>query len=387
MNRNKYSVLSTTVSLIVVALFIVTPTCGQEMGGGMGMGGGGMGGMGMGMPMTPLDKLKDQLRSTKGDVAQKKVLGKIQSLLSKQYDLFLQQNEAELQEMEKSVKALRTQLERRKSAKVQLLKLEVQRISNEASGLVWPDEPDPMSGMGMGGMQGGMGMGMGGSGRSSNMELAVAAPPFIPEFLEDEEPDTETLNQLRKITLAALNFDSPNMHLPGNINDEGGKPLLSWRVAILQFMDEPEKTLYSKFKLNEPWNSEHNLELLDQMPDVYKSESFDSETKTLFLGFDGKGAMFESGKKLGFADITDGSSNTIFAAQMNRQSAVPWTKPADIPFEVGTKVTQLAETQNGRIRAALCDGSVQEISIEELDDNLENLIQRNDGNTIRLSKR
>ena len=42
---------------------------------------------------------------------------------------------------------------------------------------------------------------------------------------------------------------------------------LTWRVAILP--DLGQKALYDKFHLDEPWDSEHNLTLLDQMPDVY----------------------------------------------------------------------------------------------------------------------
>ena len=48
---------------------------------------------------------------------------------------------------------------------------------------------------------------------------------------------------------------------PAAITSPGGKPLLSWRVAILPYIDE--KALYKKFKLDEPWDSPHNKELLN----------------------------------------------------------------------------------------------------------------------------
>lgn len=402
--------------MIAVTAFCVSPTFAQGMGGGMGGGmmGGGLGGMsGMGMSgmggmsrmLSPLDQLKESLRSAKGNAAQKKILAKIQAMLSKQYDSYLQQNEAELSDMEKTVKALRAQLERRKEAKGQLLKLELQRIANEASGLVWPED---QSGMGMGGMgmgdmgmgvPGGMNMGMNmepmgpGGGASDFMELEGELPNEDEEHLdleptEIEDPETKAMNQLRQITIAAHNYESPNLVLPSNVLGENEKPLLSWRVRILQFMGKPEQALYKRFKLDEPWNSEHNIELLGEMPDVFKNSEFDSDHKTVYLGFDGEGAIFNSNRSpIGFEKITDGTSNTIFIAQMNRQSAIPWTKPEDVKFTPGTPVTQLAETADGSIIFALVDGSVQQAKLEKLDSkNLEYLILRNDGNVVSIDE-
>src|SRR5262245_36550552 len=42
---------------------------------------------------------------------------------------------------------------------------------------------------------------------------------------------------------------------PAAIHKEG-KPLLSWRVALLPILGQ--KALYEKFRLEEPWDSPHN---------------------------------------------------------------------------------------------------------------------------------
>ncbi len=55
------------------------------------------------------------------------------------------------------------------------------------------------------------------------------------------------------------------------IFSKDGKPLLSWRVALLPYLGHEE--LYKQFKLDEPWDSEHNKKLLDKMPRVYSSVS------------------------------------------------------------------------------------------------------------------
>jgi len=50
------------------------------------------------------------------------------------------------------------------------------------------------------------------------------------------------------------------------LRSKEGIPLLSWRVAILPYIGQ--KALYEQFRLDEPWNSEHNGKLLERIPDV-----------------------------------------------------------------------------------------------------------------------
>ena len=56
----------------------------------------------------------------------------------------------------------------------------------------------------------------------------------------------------------------------GAICDASGKPLLSWRVAILPGLEQGN--LYKQFRLDEPWDSPHNLTLLPLMPICVGSE-------------------------------------------------------------------------------------------------------------------
>lgn len=73
-------------------------------------------------------------------------------------------------------------------------------------------------------------------------------------------------NHLENIGQALDNYHIVNdQYPPARGCDKKGKPLLSWRVHILPFLDEQE--LYEKFKLDEPWDSEHNKKLLAEIPD------------------------------------------------------------------------------------------------------------------------
>jgi RNA polymerase sigma factor (sigma-70 family) len=73
---------------------------------------------------------------------------------------------------------------------------------------------------------------------------------------------------LRELALALHNYNDVHGHLPPPaITDKTGKPLLSWRVAILPFIDQD--ALYKEFKLNESWDSPHNKKLLAKMPRIF----------------------------------------------------------------------------------------------------------------------
>ncbi len=52
--------------------------------------------------------------------------------------------------------------------------------------------------------------------------------------------------------------------------DANGAPLHSWRVLILPYLGDDAKALYDQIRLDEPWNSEHNVQFHKQMPDVYR---------------------------------------------------------------------------------------------------------------------
>ena len=55
---------------------------------------------------------------------------------------------------------------------------------------------------------------------------------------------------------------------PPAIYSKDGKPLLSWRVAVLPYIEQGP--LYNQFKLDEPWDSAHNKKLLALMPKLYE---------------------------------------------------------------------------------------------------------------------
>lgn len=138
------------------------------------------------------------------------------------------------------------------------------------------------------------------------------------------------VNRFKQIGLACHNyFSDRHKVLPADSYSDDGKPLLSWRVHILPYLEQNE--LYKQFHLDEPWDSPHNSKLLSRMPEVYRlpSRSDVAANHTVVQRPAGDGFMGQR-KPVAFRDIIDGTSNTVMTIEA--AAGVPWTKPADWEF-------------------------------------------------------
>jgi prepilin-type processing-associated H-X9-DG protein len=198
--------------------------------------------------------------------------------------------------------------------------------------------------------------------------------------IRDSAKRMQSQNNLKQIALAMHNYhDTFGAFPPAAIYDKNGKPLLSWRVMILPFVEQDN--LYKEFHLDEPWDSEHNKKLLAQMPPIYRAEEEDAKKHlTRYLGFAGKNALFDGAKGIRMADITDGTSNTIMVAEAAK--GVPWTKPEDIPFGDGKLLPLVVNPKKGGFNAAFCDGSVHFLRKTVKEAVMRLLVQINDGNPL-----
>jgi hypothetical protein len=190
---------------------------------------------------------------------------------------------------------------------------------------------------------------------------------------------TSSANNLKQIGLAFHNYFVVHRKFPSNIRDKDGRPLLSWRVAILPYLEESK--LYDEFHLDEPWDSEHNIQLLSRMPQVFACPNLELEKRTVYLGFEGNDTAFGD-KPIGFAQILDGTANTILAVEANEDAAVNWSAPQDIPFDPALDVNAVGNLRPDGFNALLLDGSVMFFpnSIEQ--QALKNWIQKSDGNIV-----
>lgn len=180
-----------------------------------------------------------------------------------------------------------------------------------------------------------------------------------------------SMNNMKQIMLALHNHHDATGRFPAHAKySADGKPLLSWRVTILPQLGE--QALYEQFRLDEPWDSEHNRQLIPLMPEFYvdpSSPKYATEDGfTHYLAVKGEGLAFDKSERgRGFALFRDGSSNTIMVVQCNDDAAVPWTKPQDIEPSKQNPLAGLAGGFHpGVFLAGFADGHVRSIS-EDID--------------------
>lgn len=115
---------------------------------------------------------------------------------------------------------------------------------------------------------------------------------------------------------------------PGYIVSKDGRPLLSWRVAILPYVGAED--LFSLFHFDEPWDSTHNRALLEYMPAVFAPGASGSGPRTPFLAFRHPRSLLEDGRAVEANEARSDFGAAAFA-EVSLQRAVEWTKPDDIP--------------------------------------------------------
>ena len=182
-------------------------------------------------------------------------------------------------------------------------------------------------------------------------------------------------NNLRQIGLALHSYEAANHCFPpAFIPDEDGRPMHSWRVLILPYLDQ--EALYREYRFDEPWDSPHNSALASRMPSVYRcpSESESDGLDTSYAMIVGPHAFSDGPTPRKRDDIKDGASNTIMVAEASG-AGINWLEPRDLdtdtmtfqirsasdPREPGS--SDISSSHPGVANVVFCVGSVQSLSI------------------------
>ncbi len=106
----------------------------------------------------------------------------------------------------------------------------------------------------------------------------------------------QAMNHLKELAMAIMMDESTNNHLTQRaIFDKDGKPLLSWRVRMLPYLEGA--ALYEQFHLDEPWDSENNKKLIEKMPEVFKDPQIETQAgTTVFQAVVGPGCRLRGGQ-------------------------------------------------------------------------------------------
>jgi Protein of unknown function (DUF1559) len=204
--------------------------------------------------------------------------------------------------------------------------------------------------------------------------LTAVVLPLV-TFARAEARRTVGSMNMKMIGHALHGFHDRQKCLPAqSIRSDDGRPLLSWRVMILPWLDR--NYLYDELKMDKPWDNPENRKLMPDMPREYAdpgvpiSEPFATryqvfvQTETpvdpaksppfnpLTAGRGSRGPSLSSFK--------DGTSSTILAAES--ADPVPWTKPADMLYSPDKPLPLLGQPGSKGFHVLMADGSVRYIN-------------------------
>jgi prepilin-type processing-associated H-X9-DG protein len=192
---------------------------------------------------------------------------------------------------------------------------------------------------------------------------------------------------LRQIGLAMEDYCRQyGCYPPAYTVDKDGNRLHSWRVLLLPFLER--RDLYDRLRLDEPWNSPHNLALAEGVLCYHcPSDRDSSKLDTSYVMVVGPRTISNGPTSTSLKDITDGTGNTILIVEMS-DSGIHWMEPRDLKFdEISFKIndpdgTGIRSKHPGGANVAFCDSSTYWIKDNVDPELLRGLLTRNGGEDV-----
>ena len=161
------------------------------------------------------------------------------------------------------------------------------------------------------------------------------------------------LNNLKQISLALRGYhDTYGCFPPAYIADENGRPMHSWRVLILPYLER--RDLYEAYDFDEPWDGPNNSKLAEILDILRCPTATTPDTHTSYLAVVGPRTAWPDGKSSRLDDFGDGTANTLLLIE-SHQHSVHWMEPRDISFD------EAVEMLSGDVGWDDRDGCIEEL--------------------------
>jgi len=175
---------------------------------------------------------------------------------------------------------------------------------------------------------------------------------------------TTSMNNMKQIMLALHNYHDVHGSLPpAYVTDADGKPLYSWRVLVLPFMEQ--SNLYERFDKSKAWDDPANIAISDTMIPLFQSpcDPNVASNGTSYVCVVGPNTMFPGEKSRQFREVIDGLSNTIMIVEV-KDIPGSWAAPIDprvdqIQPVVGDLPNQLHPAQPQGVLVGFADGAAR----------------------------
>ena len=139
---------------------------------------------------------------------------------------------------------------------------------------------------------------------------------------------------LKQLGLALLNYHGTHgCFPPAHLCDQNGKPMHSWRVLILPFVEQ--QALYGQYDLSEPWNGANNSSLAAASPwGIFQcpSATTGGTALTNYVAVVGPETMWPGSKCTRLSRPYDSDVQTIMLVEITN-SDIHWMEPRDLTFE------------------------------------------------------
>ncbi|HEV7221686.1 MAG TPA: DUF1559 domain-containing protein [Pirellulales bacterium] len=220
--------------------------------------------------------------------------------------------------------------------------------------------------------------------------IVVVLALLLPTLQDEGTPRrrSQCSNNLKRIGLALQNYNDVFKRFPAAcITDENGKPMHSWRVSILGFMEQ--KPLFDRYDFNEPWDGPNNSKLAKEMPAAFRcpNDKANPGTLTDYVAIVGPETIWQPNHGTTFKEISDGSSQTIAVVEASG-ARINWMEPRDLPFSAVSKGINPKQgvgmsSQHPRaVIAVFADGHTQTILETISPETLKALFTKAGGETI-----
>ena len=176
-------------------------------------------------------------------------------------------------------------------------------------------------------------------------------------------------NNLKQIGIALEGYYAKNGHFPpAYVADASDKPLYSWRVLILPYMDMGE--LLHDYDRTEPWDRPHNRKASEQVIPFYLCPSQRGKIRpiTSYLAVTGPNTAWPGPKGSKLEDLKHPPSQTILVVEV-ADSDVSWAEPRDLDIQDLIHATRglRPSSRHGRgFNALFADGSVHYLDWERV---------------------
>lgn len=241
----------------------------------------------------------------------------------------------------------------------------------------------------------GLFLGCGTKPTESTLASPGTPPNSAPVGASDAEVRATAAKRLKSIGLAFYNYESAHVQFPSGIACKPSKENptglgLSWRVLLLPYLEQDN--LFRQFKLDEPWDSEHNKALVPKMPEVFASPGKEAPFGLTYLrairgpraflfvqSLDGRHPGHPlRGRKIP-GEFPDGTENTLAVAEA--AEPVIWTKPDDLDYD-GKELPKLGGVFPNGFYGLLADSQVLFFPKEQTSDDLLRSLLTIDGKEV-----